>query len=59
MNQKAFLYKYRHIIKTISWRVIGTIDTTLLAWLIAGDPMIGLQIGGVELVTKNGALLCS
>ena len=46
------LYKYRHIIKTISWRVIGTIDTTLLSWLITGDPIIGLQIGAVEMVTK-------
>jgi uncharacterized membrane protein len=46
------VYKYRHIIKTISWRIIGTIDTTLLAWLIAGDPLIGLQIGGYELFTK-------
>ncbi|MBL4669434.1 MAG: DUF2061 domain-containing protein [Flavobacteriales bacterium] len=51
-ESNAFLYKYRHIVKTISWRIIGTIDTTLLAWLIVGDPIIGLQIGAVELVTK-------
>ena len=51
-ESNAFLYKYRHIVKTISWRIIGTIDTTLLAWLIVGDPVIGLQIGAVELVTK-------
>ena len=51
-ESKASLYKYRHIIKTLSWRAIGTIDTTLLAWLIAGDPMIGLQIGGIEMITK-------
>lgn len=42
----------RHLAKTVTWRVIGTIDTTMLAWLIAGDPMIGLQIGGIEMVTK-------
>jgi len=46
------IYKYRHFFKTISWRIIGTLDTTLLAWIIAGDPMIGLQIGGIELFTK-------
>ena len=44
--------KKRHIAKTITWRVVGTIDTMLLAWLISGDPMIGLQVGGAEVVTK-------
>ena len=53
-KSRAILYKYRHIIKTISWRIIGTVDTTLLAWLIAGDPMIGLKIGGIEMITKMG-----
>ena len=42
----------RHIAKTISWRVIGTIDTFLLSWFISGDPFIGLTIGGAEVVTK-------
>ncbi len=42
----------RHLAKTISWRIIGTIDTTLLAWIITGDPLVGLKIGGVEVVTK-------
>jgi len=50
----TFLYKYRHIAKTISWRVIGTIDTTMIAWVIAGDPMIGLKVGSIEVVTKMG-----
>lgn len=42
----------RHLAKTITWRIIGTCDTILLAWIISGDPMIGLQIGFVEVVTK-------
>lgn len=42
----------RHILKTITWRVVGTIDTILLGWLISGDPTIGLSVGGAELVTK-------
>ena len=42
----------RHILKTLTWRLVGTIDTILLAWLISGDPMIGLSIGGVEIITK-------
>ena len=42
----------RHIAKTISWRVIGTLDTILLSWLITGNWKIGLTIGGVEVITK-------
>lgn len=42
----------RHIAKTITWRFIGTLDTMLLAWLISGNPLIGLKIGFVEVITK-------
>ena len=42
----------RSIIKTLTWRLIGTIDTVCLAWWISGDPMTGLQVGGAEVFTK-------
>lgn len=42
----------RHIAKTISWRIVGTADTTLLSWLITGDMKAGLQIGFAEVTTK-------
>ncbi|WP_394331375.1 DUF2061 domain-containing protein [Pseudotamlana agarivorans] len=44
--------KKRHFFKAITWRIIGTIDTILLSWLISGDPFIGLKIGAFEVVTK-------
>ena len=42
----------RHILKTFSWRGIGTLDTILLGWIITGNPLTGLKIGGAEVVTK-------
>ena len=42
----------RHLMKTVTWRLLGTLDTMLLAWLISGNPMVGLKIGLVEVVTK-------
>jgi uncharacterized membrane protein len=42
----------RHIAKTISWRVIGTIDTIILSGLITGSWTTGLTIGGAEVITK-------
>jgi uncharacterized membrane protein len=44
--------KKRHILKTISWRIIGTLDTMILSWIITGDWKVGITIGGVEVVTK-------
>jgi adenylylsulfate kinase len=42
----------RHLIKTFSWRGIGTIDTILFGWLITGNPIAGLKIGVAETVSK-------
>ncbi len=42
----------RHIAKSITWRIVGTIDTIILSWIITGDPMLGMQIGGVEFFAK-------
>jgi uncharacterized membrane protein len=42
----------RHILKTISWRIIGTIDTMILSWIITGSWKWGLAIGGTEVITK-------
>ena len=42
----------RHLSKTFSWRLIGTMDTVILSWLISGDPLVGLKIGGLEVISK-------
>jgi len=44
--------KKRHIFKTITWRILGTLDTFLLSWFITGSFSIGAAIGGIEIITK-------
>ena len=44
--------KLRSLLKTISWRIVGTLDTMALGWIITGSPLIGLKIGTLELFTK-------
>ena len=39
--------------KAVSWRVVGTLDTTILAWIITGSIELGAIIGGVEVITKT------
>ena len=42
----------RHLAKTISWRVIGTLDTMIISWAVTGSWEWGLAIGGIEVFTK-------
>ena len=42
----------RHIYKTISWRIIGTLDTAIISWFVLGDIAVVMQIGVVETITK-------
>ncbi|WNH13066.1 DUF2061 domain-containing protein [Thalassobellus suaedae] len=44
--------KKRHILKTFSWRFIGSLDTFILSWIISGNPLTGLKIGIAEVLTK-------
>tara|TARA_R110000744_G_scaffold196037_4_gene315211 strand:+ start:216 stop:446 length:231 start_codon:yes stop_codon:yes gene_type:complete len=44
--------KLRSLLKTFSWRVVGTLDTMFLGWLVTGSTLIGLKIGAMELITK-------
>ena len=42
----------RSLLKTISWRVIGTLDTVVIAYLITDRVNEALTIGGIELISK-------
>ncbi len=44
----------RSMAKSISWRIIGTLDTILISWLVTGTLTVALSIGIVELFTKMG-----
>ena len=45
-------FSKRHLIKSFSWRLIGTLDTLVFAWLITGDFNEGLSISGITTFTK-------
>jgi len=49
---KPNINRFRHILKTVTWRAVGTIDTILLGWLVSGDPAVGMTIGSLEVFTK-------
>jgi uncharacterized membrane protein len=47
-------HRYRSIVKAISWRVTGSIDTFVVSYFITGKAMLALSISGVEVFTKIG-----
>ena len=44
----------RSILKAISWRATGTIDTILVSLLVSGQIKTALSIGFIEVFTKIG-----
>ena len=44
--------KRRSIVKAITWRTLGTIDTIVIAYVLTGEIKTALSIGGIEVFTK-------
>ena len=42
----------KSLAKTISWRILGTLDTILISYFITSNTSMALSIGSVEVVTK-------
>jgi uncharacterized membrane protein len=47
------ILKRRHVAKAISWRIVGSIDSLLIAWLVTGSFELGAILGGAKLVTAT------
>ena len=45
-------HRYRSIVKAISWRATGTVDTFLVSYIVTQKFAIALSIGGIEVFTK-------
>ncbi|MEX2014741.1 MAG: DUF2061 domain-containing protein [Candidatus Saccharimonadales bacterium] len=43
----------RSIAKAITWRITGSLDTFVIAWVITGSAHQGAAIGGTEIITKT------
>ena len=43
---------YRSLLKAVSWRATGTLDTILISFLVTGKIKLAVSIGFIELFTK-------
>lgn len=42
----------RSVAKAISWRVIGTLDTLLISYILTGEVAIAASIASIDFITK-------
>ncbi|PIF00395.1 MAG: hypothetical protein CR994_06445 [Maribacter sp.] len=42
----------RSIVKALSWRMVGTLDTLLVSYLLTGEIAIAASIASIDFVTK-------
>jgi uncharacterized membrane protein len=60
LHERAWVYflgrktlvKNVSIIKAVTWRTIGSLDTAMWAWIYTGNGLTGLKIGAYEVLTK-------
>ena len=45
----------RSILKAVSWRTLGTLDTFAISWYLTGKLELAGLIAGLEFVTKIGS----
>ena len=42
----------RHVAKAVTWRVVATLTTVVIAWVVTGDWRVGIEVGSWEVVLK-------
>ena len=43
----------KSFMKSLSWRIVGTMDTIIISYFITGQVTLALSIGSVEIITKT------
>jgi uncharacterized membrane protein len=43
----------KSFIKSVSWRILGTLDTMVISYFITGRFTMAVSIGSVEVITKT------
>ncbi len=43
----------KSFMKSVSWRIVGTIDTMIISYIITGKISLAVSIGSIEVLTKT------
>lgn len=51
-SKKSTEKPLRSIVKAITWRILGTLDTVVITWFITDKLSVAFTVGSIELITK-------
>ncbi|HNR42377.1 MAG TPA: DUF2061 domain-containing protein [Bacteroidales bacterium] len=43
----------KSFMKSVSWRIVGTLDTIIISYIITGKVTLAVSIGSIEVLTKT------
>lgn len=43
----------KSLLKSISWRIVGTVDTMIISYIITGKVTVAVSIGSIEVISKT------
>jgi uncharacterized membrane protein len=43
----------KSVLKAVSWRIVGTIDTMIISYIITGHLAVAVSIGSFEVISKT------
>ena len=43
----------KSFLKSVSWRIVGTLDTMVISYIITGRITVAISIGSIEVITKT------
>jgi uncharacterized membrane protein len=52
LQKQTPITRRRSITKAVTWRIVGSLDTFLLGYVITGELRYGALIAGTEVLTK-------
>ncbi len=52
LRENDKLSNFRSLVKGISWRFFGTLDTMVISFIISGNPLASIKVGLSEVMTK-------
>ncbi|PQJ79421.1 DUF2061 domain-containing protein [Polaribacter porphyrae] len=42
----------RSIVKALSWRIVGTLDTLIVSYILTGEIILATSIASIDFITK-------
>ena len=52
INQRGQDSNVKSLVKSVSWRIVGTIDTMVISYFVTGKLVMAVSIGSIEVMTK-------